>query len=225
MSEHKPSHEVQGIVYRPPRQDCIKVQFWEGYRKISAALKVPESTVASISCKWNTFETTRILPRAGCPARLSDWGRRALDREVAKNPMVTLTELQHFSVERGEPSGRTTISAALHQSGLYGSKRHMTARLEFAKRTEGLSDHGETKIDLFGLNGKLHVWRKPGTIHHLANTIPTVKHGGGSIMLWGCFLAAGTGRLVRINVKMNSAMHRDILDENVLQSALDLRLG
>ncbi|KAI3374652.1 hypothetical protein L3Q82_021222 [Scortum barcoo] len=57
------------------------------------------------------------------------------------------------------------------------------------------------------------------------NTIPTVKHGGGSIMLWGCFSAAGTGRLVRIEGKMNAAMYRDILDENLLQSALDLRLG
>ncbi|CDQ64502.1 unnamed protein product [Oncorhynchus mykiss] len=28
------------------------------------------------------------------------------------------------------------------------------------------------------LNAKCHVWRKPGTI-------PTVQHGGGSIMLWG----------------------------------------
>ena len=33
----------------------------------------------------------------------------------------------------------------------------------------------ETEIDLFGLNVKRHVWRKPGTI-------PTVKHDGGSIM-------------------------------------------
>ncbi|KAK3541108.1 hypothetical protein QTP86_014352, partial [Hemibagrus guttatus] len=60
------------------------------------------------------------LPRAGRPAKLSDRVRRALVGEVTKDPMVTLKELQHFSVERGETSRRTTISAALHQSGLYG---------------------------------------------------------------------------------------------------------
>ncbi|KAK1805775.1 hypothetical protein P4O66_001955 [Electrophorus voltai] len=113
------------------------------------------------------------------------------------------------------------------------SKRHKTARLEFAKRH--LKDSqtmrnkilwsDETKIELFGLNVKPHVSKKPGTTHHLANTIPTVKHGSGSITLWGCFLAAGTGRLVKVEGKMNAAMYRDILKENQLQSALDLRLG
>ena len=44
-------------------------------------------------------------------------------------------------------------------------------------------------------------------------------------MLWGCFSAAGTGRLVRIEGKMNGAKYREILDENLLQSAQDLRLG
>uniref|UniRef100_A0A8C4T2C2 Uncharacterized protein n=1 Tax=Erpetoichthys calabaricus TaxID=27687 RepID=A0A8C4T2C2_ERPCA len=76
----------------------------------------------------------------------------------------------------------------------------------------------ETKIELFGVNARRHIWRKPGTI-------PTVKHGGGSIMLWGCFSVAGTGRLVRIKGKMTAAMYRDILDENLLQRTLDLRLG
>jgi hypothetical protein len=43
-------------------------------------------------------------------------------------------------------------------------------------------------------------------------------------MLWGCFSAAETGRLVRIEGKMNVTKYRDILDENLLQSAQDLRL-
>ena len=75
----------------------------------------------------------------------------------------------------------------------------------------------ETKIELFGLNDKRHIWRKPGTI-------PTVKHGGGSIMLWGCSSAAGKGSLVRIEGKMNGAKYREILDENLFQTAQCLRL-
>jgi hypothetical protein len=109
-----------------------------------------------------------------------------LVREVTENTMVTLKELQSTSVEMGEPSRRTTIPTALHQSGIYGrvarqkplfSKRHMTAHFEFDKRH--LKDSqtmrnkmiwsDETKFELSGLNAKRHVWRKPGTI-------PTVKN-------------------------------------------------
>ena len=44
-------------------------------------------------------------------------------------------------------------------------------------------------------------------------------------MLWGYFSVAGTGRLVRIEAKMSGAKYREILDENMLQSVQDLRLG
>ena len=74
----------------------------------------------------------------------------------------------------------------------------------------------ETKIELFGLIAKRHIWRKPVTIpdawwwqHHAV----------------GMFSASGAGRLVRIEGKMNGAKYREILDENLLQSAQDLRLG
>ena len=45
----------------------------------------------------------------------------------------------------------------------------------------------ETKIELFGLDAKRYIWQKPSSSYHSSNTIPTMKHGGGSIMLWGCF--------------------------------------
>lgn len=48
--------------------------------------------------------------------------------------------------------------------------------------------------------------------HHQTNTIPTVKHGGGSVMLGGCFATEEDGRLVKIGGKMNTTAYRDILD-------------
>ncbi len=109
----------------------------QGYKKISAALKVPKSTVASIILKWKTFGTTRTLPRAGCPAKLSYRGEKSLVREVKKNPKITVAELQMHSGD-GKSCRKSIITAALHQSGLYGrvarrkpllSARHMKARM------------------------------------------------------------------------------------------------
>jgi hypothetical protein len=128
MSEQEPSHEVKGIVRRVLRQDCVEAQIWG---------RVPKK-VCSIH-KWKKFGTTKDCPRA-IRGEGPGSGRRALVREVTKNPIVTLTQLQI-----------TTISAALHQSGLHGrvarwksllSKRHMTAHSDFCQKApKGLSDH------------------------------------------------------------------------------------
>lgn len=114
MLEHKPSMKSKELSVDLRDRVVLRHKSGEGYRKISAALRVPMSTVASIIRKWKKYGTTRTLPGAGRPYKLSDQGRRALVREVTKNPMVTLSELQRSSVERGEPSLRSTISAAIH---------------------------------------------------------------------------------------------------------------
>ncbi|KAF7693217.1 hypothetical protein HF521_008533, partial [Silurus meridionalis] len=83
----------------------------------------------------------------------------------------------------------------------------------------------ETKIELLGHNSTKRVWRKKNDEYHPKNTIPTVKHGGGSIMLWGCFSAHGTGRLHCIKKRMTGAMYCEILGNNLLPSVRALKMG
>ncbi|TWW59225.1 Transposable element [Takifugu flavidus] len=112
-------------------------------------------------------------------------------------------------------------------------KAHVEARLKYAN--DHLKDvqsdwkkvlwSDETKIELFGLNSTHHVWRKKNAAYDPRNTVPTVKHGGGNIMFWGCFTAKGTGLLHRITGKMDGAMYRAVLRDNLLPSARKLKMG
>ncbi len=115
----------------------------QGYKKISAALKVPESTVASIILKWKTFGTTRTLPRAGRPAKLSYRGRRALVREVKKNPRsLWLSSRDAFGrwekVVESQPSLQPSTSwgfmAEWPDGSLSSVQDTWRARMEFAKK-------------------------------------------------------------------------------------------
>jgi hypothetical protein len=76
----------------------------------------------------------------------------------------------------------------------------------------------ETKINLFGSDGVQHVWRRPGEEYKDHCVVPTVKHGGGSLMVWGCMSAAGTEELTFIDGIMNSNIYCDILKKNMIPS-------
>ena len=82
----------------------------------------------------------------------------------------------------------------------------------------------KTKIELFRHNVHRYVWRKKGEACKPKNTIPTVKHGGVSIMLWGHFAAGGTGALQKIDGIMGWENYVDILKQHLKTSVRKLKL-
>ncbi len=97
--------------------------------------------------------------------------------------------------------------------------RHKKARLEFARahadKDEDYWDSilwsDETKINVFGTDGFKTVWRRKGEEYKEKCMVPTVKHGGGSVLMWCYMSAAGVGELHFIDGIMNSQMSCSIL--------------
>ncbi len=76
----------------------------------------------------------------------------------------------------------------------------------------------ETKIYLFGSDSVKRVWWLQGEEYKDNCVLPTVKHGGGSIMILGCMSAAGTRELKFIEGTMNANMYCDILKQSMIHS-------
>ena len=81
------------------------------------------------------------------------------------------------------------------QERLDCTPKYLTARLKFAKTHVNSPESffstilwtDETKMELFGHMDTSYGWRKKGEAYNPMNTIPTVKHGGGSLIFWGFF--------------------------------------
>ncbi|KAK3523448.1 hypothetical protein QTP86_033613 [Hemibagrus guttatus] len=97
-------------------------------------------------------------------------------------------------------------------------------QLVFAKEYLDKAQSWENVLwtELFGNAHQQFVYRRRNEAYKEKNTLPTVKHGGGSIMLCGCFAASGTGGLDRITGIMKSENYQEILERNVLPSTVPL---
>ena len=108
-------------------------------------------------------------------------------------------------------------------------KRHIKARKEFCHKYSAWTNKkwgtvlwtDESKFNIFGSDGKQFVRRPPNKEFDPYYTKKTLKFGGGSIMVWGCFSSSGIGPIYLITDSMTANIYTNILKEIMLPHAED----
>ena len=75
-----------------------------------------------------------------------------------------------------------------------------------------------------GCTGRMYCQRRPGEEFLERNVQKKVKHGGGSLMVWGCLTQHGTGWLHRVNGHLNAVQYCKILTKSFLLTLHDHNL-
>lgn len=173
-----------------------------GYRKIADKLNMKKVTVEKLLQKFKKYGTVKDLPHKGrsrCTTKLME---RRIISKIESNPRLSAQQIREdMRVECGLRVSTQTIRNRIHESGFKGrsarkkpflSKKNIARRFQWAKNHENWTIQDwkrviwsdETKINLFGSDGVNKVWRKSGQADKTKNCTPTVKHGGGSRMVW-----------------------------------------
>lgn len=205
----------------------------KSYAEIGHILKRSKSTIQKIINRYKTEERIQNKVRTGRPRKLTQREEKFVLREIKKNPKKSAPEIAaELQQLNGKMVHEDTIRRVLHQGGFksgtpYKTKQNRLKRLKFAQKYKNSSPDfwdkviwsDESRFNVFGSDGCIKVWRKPNTGLHPSNTIKTVKHGGGGIMIWGCMSTAGVGNLQIIDGIMDQKVYLNILKENLIQSA------
>ena len=200
---------------------CILCEGYS-YRKIASRLKISESGVRYALQRLHDIGSNSDRSRSGRPrvtSRQEDTFIVVSSKRNRKIPATILTA--ELNKTRVKPVSTDTVKRRLRSVNLIGRVAarkpllravNKKKRLEWAKmhKNWGLEDWkkvlwtDESRFELFGTRRRVHVRRLPNERVLPQCIQSTVKHGGGNIMLWGCFGNGLTGDLVKITSTMDN---------------------
>jgi hypothetical protein len=180
------------------------------------------------------------MPKAlgGRPKKLTATDIRHGIRIISSGKADTAVQVHKILQDRtNQDLSVQTVRRSLKRAGMksavktkrpFLSKRHRRERMDFAiahqywtvEDWKKVIWSDETKINRFGSDGRKWVWKKPGECLSERLVDPTLKFGGGSLMMWGCFTWNGVGYSCKIDGKMDQQLYCQILEDD-LQNTLE----
>ncbi|GFV31821.1 transposable element Tcb2 transposase [Trichonephila clavipes] len=133
-------------------------------------------------------------------------------RSATNKPMTSAQNIANELLSCNVSVSAQTVRNVLHSAGLK------------ARTPRKKSYICESKFDTFTPPSIRKIWRKNKTVHEPKNVLPTLKHGGGNVMVWGCIAHNGAGNLPFIDNKMNALAYIDVLRRKLLDNAKKLSM-
>lgn len=205
------------------------------HKELEKIFGVGRTTIVMCWKRYSQRKSFCDAPRSGRPPTADERCRRAIKFASLNDATKTGVEIRAEMEERGKTLTVDTVNRCLRKFGLFGrrparkpfvSLKNRRTRIDFAKAHLDWTVEDWGKV-LFSDESKFllhdsrvqYVRRPVGERFNPKYMMPTVKHGGGSVMVWGAFSANGIGPLRRIEGKMTGATYREILDEVMLPFA------
>jgi len=191
---------------------------------------VTKKTINKIIRKYEDTGNVEDRKRSGRPRITNEREDRTIRRRIERDPNLSakalaIKEAPEFTKNKVSIN---TVKRRLKEAGLNGRVKRKKPLLRQANKEARLKwaqEHVDWTIDewkavlfsdespfhIFQQGGRLYCWRRVGEEFLERNLVPTVKHGGGTIQVWGCFNYAAKGPLYRIHGIMNGDKYKQIL--------------
>lgn len=170
---------------------------------IALEFGVAISTVSRIVSRYRARGDANRKVGSGRPRKTTSRLDRIIERQAKVHPLKTAVEImQDVNKQYDVNVGVHTIRRRLVDAELFArrpakkpfiSSINRRKRLDFARRHIHWTSEqwakvlwsDESKFNLFSSDGIHYVRRPPGHRYNPKYQVPTIKHGGGSVMVWG----------------------------------------
>lgn len=232
MGRHTTFQERELVIYH--------FKLGKSKRDIAKIVNKSPSTVQHIIERFRRENRIASKLKKSPKKAFSERDERWIVKQIRKNPQLSVPKLT-VQVEKhlGKSVCAETVRLVLRKNGYnsrvarikpYISPKNQKLRMEFAQRFQGMKFDfwknvifaDESKYNVFGSDGKIRVWRKKNEELKAINVRASVKHGGGSIMVWGCMAASGVGKLQILDGNMDRFKYLQVLKDNLKESAKTL---
>lgn len=209
-------------------------QKWS-YRKIADYLECSVKMVFNALAHFKLHGTSDNVPRKLRPRKTTVQEDRLMLRLAKADPFKGSNVIRKEVFSEDDPRHVSTklVRRRLVEGKLLGriarkvpllTRQHRENRLAFARKYSIWTIHqwkkvlfsDETKINLINSDGKRYVRRPINEALNNKYTKKTVKHGGGNVMVWGCFSGYGIGPVRKIEGQMDQYQYKKILEETMI---------